>query len=73
MMAYKQRKDGKFRLRASFDIPPEVSVGLNAIAARSGLSVASLCLIAVKQLIADTRIDSDAAAPSLSVTAGGEA
>lgn len=72
-MAYKRRKDGRFRLRASFDIPPEVVVGLNAIAARSGLSVASLCLLAVQHLIADSQVDFDAAAPSLSVTGGGEA
>lgn len=72
-MAYKKREDGRFRLRASFDIPPEVVEGLNGIAARTGLSVASLCLFAVQRLIADGEQHQEQTARPLSVTAGGEA
>lgn len=72
-MAYKKREDGRFRLRASFDIPPEAVEGLNALSERTGASVASLCLFAVERLIADDRKQSDLAGRTLSVTAGGEA
>lgn len=72
-MAYKKREDGRFRLRASFDIPPDVVEGLNGISTRTGLSVASLCLFAVQRLIADGEKLETLPARSLSVTAGGEA
>lgn len=73
-MAYKRRDDGRFRLRASFDIPPDTVEGLNAIAGRTGLSMASLCLFAVQRLVADA----PPFPPSLSLapacsTGGGEA
>lgn len=71
-MAYKRRADGRFRLRASFDITPELVEGLNSIAGRTGLSVAFLCLLAVERLIADSEIISPVV-PPLPVTAGGEA
>lgn len=72
-MAYKKREDGRFRLRASFDIPPDVVEGLNGIATRTGLSVASLCLFAVQRLIADGGKQNDLPARPLPVTGGGEA
>lgn len=72
-MAYKRQEDGRFRLRASFDIPPDVVEGLNAISTRTGASVASLCLFAVQRMIIEDRKQSDLAARTLSVTAGGEA
>lgn len=50
-MAYKRREDGRFRLRASFDIPAETVEGLNTLSERTGLSTASLCLFAVQRLI----------------------
>ena len=58
-MAYKKRVDGRFRLRASFDIPPDAVEGLNVIAARTGLSIASLCLFAVQRLITDAEKQKD--------------
>jgi hypothetical protein len=72
-MAYKRREDGRFRLRASFDIPADVVEGLNEISSRTGLSVASLCLFAVQRLIADGEQQKGHEARTLSVTAGGEA
>lgn len=72
-MAYKRREDGRFRLRASFDIPAEVVEGLNEISARTGMSIASLCLFAVQRLISDGQKQEGMTARSLSVTGGGEA
>jgi hypothetical protein len=72
-MAYKKREDGRFRLRASFDIPPDVVEGLNRIGERTGLSVASVCLFAVQRLIAEDQKQTEQTTRPLSVTAGGEA
>lgn len=72
-MAYKRRDDGRFRLRASFDIPPDTVEGLNALSERTGLSLASLCLFAVQRLLSDAPPSlSPSLAPACS-TGGGEA
>lgn len=57
---YIQRSDGRFRLRASFDIPVELVERMNAIAARTGKSMAALCRLACEQF-ADSHARSELA------------
>lgn len=51
-MAYTRNAAGRFRLRASFDIPPQLVEQLNRLCERTGLSMASLCQFACERLVA---------------------
>lgn len=71
---YAKNAIGGFRLRASFPISPDLVEGLNAISARSGQSVATLCRVAVQRLVNEYALrDGNSGERPLSVTAGGEA
>lgn len=50
---YKQKKDGSFRLRASFPIDSERVIAINAICNKMNISFAKACKIAVDRMIKD--------------------
>lgn len=72
---YAKKANGGFRLRASFPITTESVESLNALCAKTGLSIYALCDIAVRRLIADGDVSDAMRPPSRSskITAGGEA
>lgn len=73
-MSYQMRPDGRFRLRASFDIPAVLVERMNALCERTGLSMASLCLFACERLAAAAESgDLETAIAPAGSTGGGEA
>ena len=50
---YKQRKDGSFRLRASFPIDSERVIAMNAICNKLDISFEKACKIAVDRMVKD--------------------
>lgn len=72
-MAYKKTPDGRFRLRASFDIPAELVERMNGLCERTGLSMASLCLFACERLAAAGEAGQLEPLAPASSTGGGEA
>jgi hypothetical protein len=71
-MAYTRNASGRFRLRASFDIPPQLVEQLNRLCERTGLSMASLCQFACERLVAQAGNDHAAPAPDR-LPGGGQA
>lgn len=53
-MAYKQRQDGSFRMRASFPISPELVERANLVCGLEGLSMYQLCRKAVEHYVEES-------------------